>query len=429
MLYEMITGKQPFADENYMGVIQNIINKSVPSPKRFDCDLPPAVETILSRALSKNRDARFQTATEFRLAIEDFLGAARLKELQEDIKSLLITNGATIAMRTSSLVKSGTNRSSKKSFVAAGVFGAIAVALAIVFLVPGVRYTIQDLLGQSAHDRYAAGDAMRSTLSGDHYSEIPLLDDDNPLVQSVDSLGGTPDTTGARAPGVRSEADPARMENTAIEPATAGGSPPAPATLQRSTEQLTAIASSPPDSAASSGNSPSTDIPAAEAAAGGESAGSTDPAEEREAKPVVRKGWLSVAAWPSAEIHIDGRYIGDTPPTMSLELTSGYHKLECKNPMHEPYIEEIKIINGELSQRNITLKKLRGQISLAATEGAEFYVDGVLVGITPIMEPITVDAGKHHLSLKRAGFHIWNSDIAIQANQVLPLKIVLSPKY
>ncbi|MFH1755137.1 MAG: serine/threonine-protein kinase, partial [Candidatus Latescibacterota bacterium] len=93
MLYEMLTGKQPFADENYMGVIQNIINKSVPSPKRFNCELPPAVESILSRALSKNRDARFQNATDFRLAIENYLGALRLKELQEDLKSLLITNG------------------------------------------------------------------------------------------------------------------------------------------------------------------------------------------------------------------------------------------------------------------------------------------------------------------------------------------------
>ena len=30
VLYELLTGKQPFACENYMGVIQNIINKDVP---------------------------------------------------------------------------------------------------------------------------------------------------------------------------------------------------------------------------------------------------------------------------------------------------------------------------------------------------------------------------------------------------------------
>jgi hypothetical protein len=415
-----------------MGVIQNIINKSVPSPKRFNCDLPPAVESILSRALSKNRDARFQTATDFRLAIEDFLGAARLKELQEDIKSLLITNGATIALRSSSLAKSGANRTSKKSSLAFGVFGAVAVSLAIVFLVPGVRDTIQGWFGQSAHEQYGGGDAMKGALAGDHYSRLPFHGAEKLSAQPADSSGMLPDTMGVRPSSALGGENPVRMENTAVGPAIASGGSPSPNPRENPHGQTTANASPPPDSTAGGRNSSVTDTAGGEAHAANqnqESAGSTAPAEEPQAKPIAKKGWLSVAAWPSAEIHIDGRYIGDIPPTMSVELAGGYHKLECKNPMHEPYIEEIKIISGELSRRNITLKKLRGQISLAATEGAEFYVDGNLVGITPIMEPIVIDAGKHHLTLKRAGFHIWNSKITLQANQVLPLKIVLSPKY
>lgn len=405
MLYEMLTGRQPFADENYMGVIQNIINKSVPSPKRFNRELPPAVESILSHALSKNREARFQTATQFRQAIEDFLGAARLKELQEDIKSLLITNGATIAMRTSSLAKSANNRSSKKSFVVAGVFGLVVLSLAITFFVPNVRYKIQELSGRIMSDGQAGMDAMESSLADGNYSDYSLPGNQEQLIESADSSAEKSDTAGL---------------------------PPAAAPLD-STHDQNAPGASIPVEAERSGISPEPrDKPLeGEIAAGTEKAESIPQpaAPEPQAKPVVRKGWLSIAAYPSAEVHVDGRYIGDTPPTMSVELTSGYHKVECRNPMHEPYIEEINIINGELSQRIITLKKLRGQISLAATEGAEFYVDGTLVGITPIMEAITVDAGKHRLMLKRAGFHIWNSDIHIQANQVLPLKIVLSPKY
>jgi serine/threonine protein kinase len=427
MLYEMLTGKQPFADENYMGVIQNIINKSVPSPKRFKCDLPPSVESILSRALSKNRDARFQTATEFRLAIEEFLGAARLKELQEDLKSLLITNGATIALRTSSLTKSGTNRSSRKKIVAAGVFGAVAVAVSIALLIPGVRLKMQGWIGQSAAGRYAGGDAMKSTLTGAPYSDLSLPAGENPSPEATDPSSGMRDTTSTLASGAEGEVDSAQMENSARGPSNTGGDPAIPIPHENPTEQPVTGVSSPPDRAAADTQSLSPEETPANTAVGEEGAGG--PAEKPQAKPIVKKGWLSVAASPSAEIHIDGRYVGDTPPTMSIELTSGYHKLECKNPLHVPYVEEIKIINGELSQRNITLKKLRGRISLAATEGAEFYVDGALVGVTPIMEPIMVDAGKHHLTLKRAGFHIWNSEVSIPANQVLPLKIVLSPKY
>ncbi len=405
MLYEMLTGRQPFADENYMGVIQNIINKSVPSPKRFNRDLPPPVESILSRALCKNREARFQTATQFRQAIEDFLGAARLKELQEDIKSLLITNGATIAMRTSSLAKSANKRSSKKSVMAAWMFGLAALSLAIIFFVPNVRYKIQELSGRILSDGQAGVGAMESSLAGGNYSDYSLPGNEDQPIESADSSAEKSDTVGLTPAAIPLDSTHDQNASGASAPAEAeqGGIDPAPQ-------------EKPHEGEVAAGTEKAESIPQP-----------TTP--EPQTKPVVRKGWLSIAAYPSAEVHVDGRYIGDTPPTMSVELTSGYHRVECRSPMHDPYIEEIKIINGELSQRIITLKKLRGQISLAATEGAEFYVDGTLVGITPIMEPITVDAGKHHLTLKRAGFHIWNSEIHIQANQVLPLKIVLSPKY
>lgn len=395
MLYEMLTGRQPFADDNYMGVIQNIINKSVPSPKRFNLELPPAVESILARALSKNRDARFQTATEFRRAIEDFLGAARLKELQEDIKSLLITNGATIALRTASFARPEAKRSSRKSIAAAGVFGVITAALAVFFLLPGVKDAILHGSGRTGAS-LAAGDAMRSAVSAGDYSQYPFEGVDMQFPESTRFAVGQSDTAAARAFSARTETNPAHSARTPIDSAGSGGTDPAAA---------------PPDGVENGVLPRETE------------------SERPPAKPVVKKGWLSVAAWPSAEVHVDGKYMGDTPPALSIELTGGYHKLECRNPTHEPYIEEIKIIHGELSQRNVTLKKLRGQISLAATEGAEFYVDGTLVGITPIMEPIAVDAGKHYLTIKKAGFHTWNSDVHIQANQVLPLKIVLSPKF
>jgi serine/threonine protein kinase len=390
MLYEMLTGRQPFADENYMGVIQNIINKSVPSPKRFDCDLPPEVEMILSRALSKNRDARFQTATEFRLAIEEFLGATSLKELQEDLKSLLIPNGATIALRTSSLTKPNKNESSKKSFAVAAIFGAVLASLAVAFFVPDVKDKIRNLGGTFPNDRYVDADPMMGSQAGFEYPSGSIAVERFQMADFVDSLFEKPDTSGVPAADASSETNLAQNESVKME---------------------------------STGEAVGT--PAADTTASIRSIEKT----EQVAKPIVRKGWLSITAWPSAEIHIDGRYVGDTPPTKSIELTSGFHKLECRNPMHEPYIEEINIINGELSQRNINLKKLRGQISLAATEGAEFYVDGSLIGITPIMEPITVDAGKHHLILKKAGYNTWSSEIEIQAKNVLPLKIVLSPKY
>ena len=60
VLYELLTGRQPFASENYMGVIQNIINRDVPRPRQLVSDLPAEVEAIVGKALARDRDNRFQ---------------------------------------------------------------------------------------------------------------------------------------------------------------------------------------------------------------------------------------------------------------------------------------------------------------------------------------------------------------------------------
>ena len=69
-----------------------------------------------------------------------------------------------------------------------------------------------------------------------------------------------------------------------------------------------------------------------------------------------------------------------------------------------------------MSQRNITLRKQMGIISLATTEGAQFYVDEELMGTTPIMHPISVAAGTHTLTLKKDGFFTWSSNVTVDAN-------------
>jgi hypothetical protein len=161
-------------------------------------------------------------------------------------------------------------------------------------------------------------------------------------------------------------------------------------------------------------------------AATGLNAAKTAPAETR--VQAVRKGWLAVSAEPPAEIFIDGLYVGDTP-VARIEITSGPHTLECKAPKHEPYSETIKIVAGELSTRNIVLTRLAGRVSLSTTEGAEVYVDGVFKGVTPLTGPIELDVGNHQITVKKAGFHVWNNVVTVDAAQLLPLKITLSPIY
>ncbi|HET6349092.1 MAG TPA: serine/threonine-protein kinase, partial [Candidatus Krumholzibacteria bacterium] len=95
VLYEMLTGKQPFASENYMGVIQNIIHREIPAVRDLNPEVSPAVELIVMRALAKNRDERFASAREFREAIEATLGADQLMRATASLPELLDRDAAT----------------------------------------------------------------------------------------------------------------------------------------------------------------------------------------------------------------------------------------------------------------------------------------------------------------------------------------------
>ena len=72
ILYEMLAGRKPFADEDLVKLLGMQITAA---PPRFAEAAPAAritseLETVVMRVLEKDRDKRFATATEFREAIE-----------------------------------------------------------------------------------------------------------------------------------------------------------------------------------------------------------------------------------------------------------------------------------------------------------------------------------------------------------------------
>jgi len=70
VLYEMATGKRAFAG-NTGPELQNAILTKTPTPAReLNPELPAALETIIDRALKKDREARYQSASEMRSGLE-----------------------------------------------------------------------------------------------------------------------------------------------------------------------------------------------------------------------------------------------------------------------------------------------------------------------------------------------------------------------
>ena len=78
VMYEMATGKEAFGGNTSAVVFEAILNRIPTPPPEINPSLPPEVSRIISQALEKDRELRYQTASQVR---------AELKRLKRDLDS------------------------------------------------------------------------------------------------------------------------------------------------------------------------------------------------------------------------------------------------------------------------------------------------------------------------------------------------------
>jgi serine/threonine protein kinase len=78
VLYEMATGRQAFTGPTTAVVLDAVLNRAPPSAARSNPALPSDLERILEKALEKDRDLRYQSASELK---------TDLKRLKRDLES------------------------------------------------------------------------------------------------------------------------------------------------------------------------------------------------------------------------------------------------------------------------------------------------------------------------------------------------------
>ncbi|MBX3206621.1 MAG: serine/threonine protein kinase, partial [Labilithrix sp.] len=76
VLWELLTGKRLFASDNEGATLEKILVGWVAPPSSVVRDLPPGLDEIALRALEADPSARFATAREMAVALEDALGRA-----------------------------------------------------------------------------------------------------------------------------------------------------------------------------------------------------------------------------------------------------------------------------------------------------------------------------------------------------------------
>jgi len=71
VLYEMLTGRRPFDGDTPYSVAVMQVTKQPPPPRSFNPNIPPGVEMVILKALEKERERRFNTASELAGALDD----------------------------------------------------------------------------------------------------------------------------------------------------------------------------------------------------------------------------------------------------------------------------------------------------------------------------------------------------------------------
>src|SRR5438132_1652522 len=116
VLYEMATGQLPFRGDTSGMIFNAILERAPVPPVRINPEVPPKLEEIINRAMEKDRELRYQTASELR---------TDLKRLKRDTESGKVVTGSAAQVATEA---PAAGRPVRRAFVA----GMAAIALAVL---------------------------------------------------------------------------------------------------------------------------------------------------------------------------------------------------------------------------------------------------------------------------------------------------------
>jgi len=142
VLYEMATGQLPFHGETTAAIFDSILHKDPAPAQRLNPDLAPGLEHIISKALDKDRETRYQSAAEIR---------ADLKRLKRDSTSGRVTAAAGVAQTS--------RRSRFGAWALGGATVVLAAAALVWFLLPVSPPKVTGIT-QITRDGYVMGNML-----------------------------------------------------------------------------------------------------------------------------------------------------------------------------------------------------------------------------------------------------------------------------
>ena len=89
VLYEMLTGRKPFAGDSELSILEQVRSPHLIPPRELDPAIPPEVERVAMKALREDREERFQTAGELAADLGNMLQVIRPTPGASDLGAFL----------------------------------------------------------------------------------------------------------------------------------------------------------------------------------------------------------------------------------------------------------------------------------------------------------------------------------------------------
>ena len=87
VLWEGLAGQRLFGGDNPGATVTNVLDKEIVAPSTINADVPPAIDAIVLRGLSRHPDLRFATAREMAFALEQACPPVTAREIGEWVQS------------------------------------------------------------------------------------------------------------------------------------------------------------------------------------------------------------------------------------------------------------------------------------------------------------------------------------------------------
>ena len=397
VLHELFTGRRLFAGRNIEDIVGKIRAMPVPPLSSVRSDLPDAVDTILARALARERDQRYATAAEMVHDLTEVCFAHRLvptamilADAIGQVESLAATdvNAAAPGADADAVIAAALGRADDASDV-----GRVTVALA-----PGASGPTRSPQRPTAPTVVAVPQARvapagTATSAPDAEVELPAPD-----LTSTTFIRGELDPDGLARWQLPDEAYPVppvvgaprRGGLLLLFVVFAGASVAIALLLPR----VLAGATSAPDGAPL--------VAASDAAPAGSDAAIAPRHDARlsaDAAP-ARVGFVVTTEPRAVEVVLDGEVLGLTPLNTEVVADGAGHRVELRRRGYQTVTVEVELLPGRGLdlERRLERTTRYGTIDIHAEPWANIYFRGRKVGVTP-KRGLRLPVGRHRLEL------------------------------